>query len=143
MALVELDPQAAEDLVGGDEELTVAVYASPRQSVIAGPPAKIDAVIAELQAKDRLARLVDVDVASHHPTVDPVLPDLRAELADLMPGFPTIPVITTTSGRQETPTFDADYWADNLRNPVRFSQAVTEAAQRHMESSSKSARIRC
>jgi len=131
MALLELDPQAAEHLVAGDKELTVAVYASPRQSVIAGPPAKIDSVITELQGMDRLGQLVDVDVASHHPMVDAVLPDLRAELADLMPGFATIPVITTTSGRQGTPTFDADYWADNLRNPVRFTQAVTDAAQRH------------
>jgi phthiocerol/phenolphthiocerol synthesis type-I polyketide synthase A len=131
MALVELDPQSAEDLVGVDDELTVAVNASPRQSVIAGPPAKIGAVIADLQAKGRLARLVDIEVASHHPMIDSVLPDLRAALADLMPGFPTIPVITTTSGRLGTPTFDADYWADNLRNPVRFTQAVTDAAQRH------------
>ena len=131
MALVELDPQSAEDLVGVDDELTVAVNASPRQSVIAGPPAKVDAVIADLQAKGRLARLVDIEVASHHPMIDSVLPDLRAALADLMPGFPTIPVITTTSGRLGTPTFDADYWADNLRNPVRFTQAVTDAAQRH------------
>jgi hypothetical protein len=131
MALVELDPQSAEDLVGVDDELTVVVNASLRQSVIAGPPAKIDAVIADLQAKGRLARLVDIEVASHHPMIDSVLPDLRAALADLMPGFPTIPVITTTSGRLGTPTFDADYWADNLRNPVRFTQAVTDAAQRH------------
>ena len=131
MALLELDPQAAEYLVGGDEELTVAVYASPRQSVIAGPPAKIDSLITELHGMDRLAQLVEVDVASHHPTVDPLLPDLRTQLADLVPGFPAIPVITTTSGLQGTPTFDADYWADNLRNPVRFTQAVTDAAQRH------------
>ena len=131
MALVELDPQSAEDLVAGDDELTVAVYASPRQSVIAGPPEKVGAFVADLQAADRLARLIDVDVASHHPTIDPVLPDLRAELADLMPGFPTIPVISTTAGREGPPTFDADYWCDNLRNPVRFTHAVSEAAQRN------------
>ncbi len=130
MALVELDPQSAEDLVGVDDELTVAVNASPRQSVIAGPPEKVDAVIADLQARGLLARLVDIEVASHHPMIDPVLPEMRAALADVMPGFPTIPVITT-SGRQAPPTFDADYWADNLRNPVRFTQAITEAAKRY------------
>ena len=27
--------------------------------------------------------------------------------------------------------FDADYWAANLRNPVRFSQAVAAAAANH------------
>ena len=131
MVLVELGPQAAEDLVAGDDELTVAVYASPRQSVIAGPPGKVARIVADLQAAGRLARPVDVDVASHHPIIESVLPELRAELADLMPGFPTIPVITTTAGRGDAPTFDADYWCDNLRNPVLFTQAVAEAATRH------------
>ncbi len=132
MALVELEPQAAESLADGDEELAVTVYASPRQSVIAGPPAKINALIAELQAQNLLARLVDIDVASHHPTIDPVLADLRARLADLTPGFPTIPVITTTYEHTGgTPVFDADHWAANLRNPVRFSQAIGTAGADH------------
>ena len=131
MALVELNPHAAEALTAHDDELTVAVYASPQQSVIAGPPAKIHAVITELRAQGRLARPIDTDVAFHHPSIDPLLAELRAELAQLKPGYPTIPVITTTSGRHGTPTFDADYWAHNLRNPVHFSQAVTDAAQRY------------
>ncbi len=29
------------------------------------------------------------------------------------------------------PKFDADYWVVNLRNPVRFSQAVAAAAEKH------------
>ncbi|HEY7052270.1 MAG TPA: SDR family NAD(P)-dependent oxidoreductase, partial [Mycobacterium sp.] len=29
------------------------------------------------------------------------------------------------------PAFDADYWVSNLRKPVRFSQAITAAAQDH------------
>ena len=33
----------------------------------------------------------------------------------------------TTALEAAEPTFDADYWAANLRNPVRFSQAVTAA----------------
>ena len=131
MALVELAPQAAHDLVDADPDLTVAVYASPRQSVIAGPPEKIEAMIAELSGRDLLARAVEVDVASHHPTVDPILAELRAALGDLMPMTPTIPIITTTAGRDGDAGFDADYWVDNLRNPVRFTQAVRAAAEQH------------
>ncbi|HEY5148926.1 MAG TPA: SDR family NAD(P)-dependent oxidoreductase, partial [Mycobacterium sp.] len=127
----ELDPQAAEELVAGEPEMTVAVYASPRQSVLAGPPERIEAVVADLEAADRLARLVDVDVASHHPIIAPVLPELHSRLADLHPSRPQIPVITTTAGRQDSATFDADYWCDNLRNPVRFTQAVAAAGEQH------------
>ena len=77
MALLELDPEATEALIADYPDVTLAVYASPRQTVIAGPPAQVDAVIAVVGAQDRLARRIEVDVASHHPIIDPVLPELR------------------------------------------------------------------
>ena len=54
-------------------DITVAVYAAPQQTVIAGPPDQVDAAIAAVDARGLLARRVEVDVASHHPTVDPIL----------------------------------------------------------------------
>ena len=96
MALLELDAAATEALIADYPEVTLAVYASPRQTVIAGPPEQVDAVIAAVDAQDRLARRIDVDVASHHPIIDPVLPELRTALAGLAPRTPTIPIITTT-----------------------------------------------
>lgn len=130
MALLELDAEAATALIAGYPQVTLAVHASPRQSVIAGPPEAVDAVIAEVAAQNRLARRIEVDVASHHPIVDPVLPQLRSALADLAPRPMTIPMISTT-GEPPQRTLDADYWADNLRNPVRFQQAITTAAGRY------------
>ncbi|HJT95002.1 MAG TPA: acyltransferase domain-containing protein, partial [Mycobacterium sp.] len=133
MALLELDAAATEALIADYPDVTLAVYASPRQTVIAGPPEQVDAVIAVVDAQDRLARRIEVDVASHHPTVDPILPELRTALADLMPQRPIIPVIATTDDEKETSTirFDANYWSANLRSPVRFTQAVTAAAADH------------
>ena len=133
MALLELDAAAAEELIADYPGVGLAVYASPSQTVIAGPPEQVDAVIAVVEAQDRLARRIEVDVASHHPTIDPVLPELRSALADLRPQQPSIPVITTTVDDHTggAPVFDADYWAANLRNPVRFSQAVAAAGKTH------------
>ena len=85
MALLELDAAAAEELIADYPDLTVAVYAAPQQTVIAGPPEQVDAVIAVVDAQGRLARRIEVDVASHHPTIDPILPELRSALADLAP----------------------------------------------------------
>ena len=62
-----------------------------------------------------MARRIEVDVASHHPIIDPVLPELRAALAGFdaaarpSRSFPP-PRITTA------PLLDAEYWAANLRN---------------------------
>ncbi|OBF27071.1 polyketide synthase [Mycobacterium sp. ACS1612] len=132
MALLELDVEATEALIVDYPDVTVAVYAAPQQTVIAGPPDQVDPVIAVVDARGRLARRIEVDVASHHPTVDPILPELRSALADLAPGAPKIPLITTVSQTNGVPpAFDADYWAANLRKPVRFSHAVAAAAENH------------
>ncbi|MGB8390101.1 acyltransferase domain-containing protein, partial [Mycobacterium sp.] len=138
MALLELDPAGAEALIADHPDVTLAVYASPRQSVIAGPPDVVDRLCAVVQRDDRLARRVDVEVASHHPTIDPVLPELRAALTDLAPAAPTVAIITTTyehtGGTEDigrTRVFDADHWMANLRNPVRFSQAIAAAGADH------------
>ena len=120
----EGERDSAAALIADYPQVTLAVHASPRQSVIAGPPESVDAVIAAVAARNLLARRIDVDVASHHPIIDPVLPQLRSALADLAPQPMTIPMISTTSEQPQT-VLDADYWAANLRNPVRFHQAVT------------------
>ena len=131
MALVELGADEAEKLVGQYPDVTVAVYAAPQQTVIAGPPEQVDAAIAAVDAQGLLARRVEVDVASHHPTVDPILAELKDALADLKPLTPRIPLISTVGQADGGAKFDADYWVVNLRNPVRFSQAVAKAAATH------------
>ncbi len=129
MALLELRSDAAAELLADYPDVSVAVEASPRQVVIAGPPDQVDAVIAVVAAQDRLARRVEVDVASHHAIIDPILADLKAELADLNPQPPSLPVFVTTGGRErsDSPVFDADHWVANLRNPVKFADAVAAA----------------
>jgi phthiocerol/phenolphthiocerol synthesis type-I polyketide synthase B len=131
MALVELDAEATQELIGRYPGVGLAVYASPRQSVIAGAPEQVDAVVAEVSAGNRLARRIEVDVASHHRIIDPVLGELRVALADLAPRSPVIPVFSTTAGDGSVPVFDGQYWAANLRQPVRFSQAIAAAAEQH------------
>ena len=131
MALLELGAEATEALLGGYPDVCVAVYASPRQTVIAGPPAQVDAVIAAVSADNRLARRIDVDVAGHHAIVDPILPELRAGLAGLAPQPARIPMLSTVDGVGASPSCDAEYWVANLRNPVRFGRAVAAAGASH------------
>src|SRR5262249_52238094 len=103
MALLEADAADTEALIADHPDVTLAVYASPTQSVIAGPPDQVDRVVAVVQGRNKLARRVEVDVASHHPTVDPILAELRSALADLAPTAPKIPVLSTTGGSDAAP----------------------------------------
>jgi len=131
IALLELDADAAEALIADFPDVTVAVYASPRQTVVAGPTEAVDAVVALATAQNTFARRVNVDVASHHAMMDPILPELKNALADLVPGFPVIPLITTVENAGDAPEFGADHWVANLRKPVRFSDAIATAGANH------------
>ncbi|MFW0151011.1 beta-ketoacyl synthase N-terminal-like domain-containing protein [Mycobacterium sp. smrl_JER01] len=128
VALIELDPEAAAAFVGDYPSVEIAGFVSPRQTVVAGLPDQVDAVIAAVGAQDRFARRVNMEVASHTALMDPVLPDLREALAGITPRTPNIPFLSTVAEPEAEPTLDADYWVANVRQPVRFSQAVTAAA---------------
>ena len=125
MALLELDAAATEALIADYPQVTLGIYNSPRQSVISGPTEQIDELIVKARAGDRFASRVNIEVAPHNPAMDALQPAMRAELADLQPRTPTIPIISTTyASADSTPLFDAEHWAVNMRNPVHFQQAV-------------------
>ncbi|MFJ2868208.1 SDR family NAD(P)-dependent oxidoreductase [Kitasatospora sp. NPDC087314] len=131
MASVGLDRATVEnDLAAiGDDTVSVAVVAAPDSTVVAGTVAAIRHLTTTWQARGVVARMIDVDVASHCPQVDPLLADLAAALAELTPSRPTIPFYTTVLDDPcDTPIFDAAYWCANLRRPVRFGAAVAAAA---------------
>ncbi|AQO65961.1 phthiocerol type I polyketide synthase PpsB [Mycobacterium tuberculosis] len=128
MALLGLDAAATEALIADYPQVTVGIYNSPQQTVIAGPTEQIDELIARVRAQNRFASRVNIEVAPHNPAMDALQPAMRSELADLTPRTPTIGIISTTYADLHTqPIFDAEHWATNMRNPVRFQQAIASA----------------
>lgn len=131
VALLELGATAAESLIADYPGVTVTVYSSPRQTVVAGPTEAVDAVIAAAREQNTFARRVNMEVASHTAMMDPILGQLRTALAGLAPRTPRIPVISTVENADAATLFDAGHWVANVRNPVRFSQAVATAGADH------------
>lgn len=130
MATIELPHKVVEIelTAAGIEDVTVAVIASAHSTVVAGDSARVDELVAGWEARDLHARRIAVDYASHSAHVDPVLGELAERLADLVPTEATIPVYGTVLDDPRQPAvFDAKYWVDNLRRPVRFADAVTAA----------------
>lgn len=132
VALLNLDSEATEALIAGYPDVSVAGYLSPKQTVVAGPVAPVDAVIAAVSAQNRFARRVNMEVASHTALMDPILPELREALADLTPDVATIPFFSTVTEAAMPaggmPLLDADYWVNNVRQPALLTQAVAAAA---------------
>src|ERR1700744_4933315 len=131
VALLKLDAEATEALIAGYAGVSVAGHILPRETVIAGAVAAVDAVIAAVSAQNRFARRVNMEVASHTAFMDPILDELRTALHDLTPEIPTIPFYSTVMEGAASPMLDADYWVANVRQPALLSQAVSAAAEEH------------
>ncbi|MFF3396181.1 SDR family NAD(P)-dependent oxidoreductase [Streptomyces sp. NPDC002669] len=132
MASVGL-PQAALEATLADtgaDAVSVAVLAAPDTTIISGDRDQITHLTGQWNQLGIPASPIAVDVASHSPHVDPLLPDLHQALSGLNPRPPRIPFYSTvTQDPRHAPLLDAAYWCDNLRRPVRFHPAVTAAAQ--------------
>ncbi len=126
MALVELPLQELRRrLAGAEDRISAAVSNSPRSSVASGDPRSVQALMRELEQEQVFCRLVNVDVASHSPQMQPLAEQLERELRDLRPAQAAIPIYSTVMGRQvDGGTFDAGYWARNLRQTVLFEDAI-------------------
>jgi thioester reductase-like protein len=126
MALVELSmSEASAELSGFEDRLSVAVSNGARSTVISGDPRALAEIASRLEARGVFCRRVKVDVASHSPQVDPLLDELVKVLASVTPRPPTLPMHSTvTSATITGAELGARYWADNLREPVRFAQSI-------------------
>jgi acyl transferase domain-containing protein/NAD(P)-dependent dehydrogenase (short-subunit alcohol dehydrogenase family)/acyl carrier protein len=133
MASVELPAQQVlSELMarGVNDDVVVAVVASPQSTVIGGVSETVRDLVATWEQREVMAREVAVDVASHSPQVDSILDELTDSLTDLDPMTPEIPFYSSTmfDPRDELEC-DAWYWADNLRHTVRFAASVQAALE--------------
>ena len=126
MAAVELSVGEAEAAIEGyADRVSVAVSNSRRSTVLAGDPAALDAILATLESHEVFCRRVKVDVASHSPQMDPLVPDLLARLSPLVSSGGTVPFYSSVVGRLvEGGELDAAYWTRNLRQPVQFATTL-------------------
>ncbi|WP_107469022.1 type I polyketide synthase, partial [Streptomyces caniscabiei] len=129
MAVVDLDDSELPLLERDFPGVQVAVHSSPCQKVVTGDGESVTRLVERLEKEGRAARAMRVVGAGHSAQVDPLLPELTAELADIRGGRPRVPVYSTVlDDPRGDCVFDAAHWAANLRRPVRLDRAVAAAA---------------
>jgi acyl transferase domain-containing protein/acyl carrier protein len=105
----------------------LAALNGPRSTVVSGDPAALDEIVAGTER----ARRVEVDYASHSAQVDAVAAELAEALAGITPVAGRVPVFSTVRAELLDGTaFDAGYWVENLRRPVRFHGVLDELLTR-------------
>ncbi|MEW1642646.1 type I polyketide synthase [Streptomyces sp. NPDC091219] len=124
MATVSRSAEWVEEHAG--EQITVAAHNSPSTTVVSGTPEALDELTAEWTPSGIRVRRVNVDYASHSPQVDAHRDHITTALTGITPRPAVIPMVSTVTGEPvQGPELDADYWYFNLRQPVRFHQALT------------------
>ncbi|MFI1801606.1 type I polyketide synthase, partial [Streptomyces sp. NPDC020379] len=123
MVSVSLDVQAVEERL--DDRLSVAAINGPATVVVSGDTDALDELLAGCEADGIRARRVAVDYASHCAHVEEIESALLRDLAGISPRPASVPFYSTvTGGVLETGALDAAYWYRNLRQTVRFQEAV-------------------
>ncbi|KPI22231.1 6-deoxyerythronolide-B synthase [Actinobacteria bacterium OK074] len=130
MAVVDRPAEEIDTLAQELTSLTVAVHASPAQSVVTGSAADVAALVARVSAEGGFARALPVTAAGHSREVEPLLGEFAREIGEVRTAEPELPYYTTVlDDPRELPGYGTAYWAANLRRPVRFAQAVRAAAE--------------
>jgi acyl transferase domain-containing protein/NADPH:quinone reductase-like Zn-dependent oxidoreductase/acyl carrier protein len=131
MGYVAISPEEARKRIAGKEHLmALGVNNSPASAVISGDPSAVDQLLAALESEGVFARRIKVDVASHSPQMDPLLPRLSEALQDLQPSAAdTVFYSTVQASILEGTALGASYWTSNLRNTVRFADTLQLMAQ--------------
>ena len=126
MAVVELSRAETEvRLSGFESRVSVAVTNGPQSTVISGDPDAIQHILSALERDGVFGRAVNVDVASHSPQMDSLVPELVSSLADLAPGRTSVPLYSSVLAMPvDGMSLRAEYWGRNLREPVRFGETV-------------------
>ncbi|WP_018385948.1 type I polyketide synthase [Wenjunlia vitaminophila] len=132
MAVVGVTEERAREILAERRpgQVWVAASNSPGSTVLSGEDASLRALAAALEAEGVYCRVLEsVEFASHCPLMEPVADELWRLLNGLAPRVGTVPMVSTVTGEViEGDRLDAEYWARNLSQPVRFDHVVAGLA---------------
>ena len=133
MLVVGLDRAGVESLLetvlscaeSGNAGVEIACENSPASTVVCGPAAALQPIMAELDRSGGQYQLIPGNIAFHSSAMEPIHEDVLTSLAFLdESGFaPEVPMVSSVTGRR-VERLDSAYWWDNIRQPVRFGAAM-------------------
>jgi len=124
MLSVALSASEVQPLVG--DALCLAAMNSPQQSVLAGTHSAITQQQAAFDAQGIRCQRLNVSHAFHSKGMQPMLQAFAERVRQVPLQAPTIPYISNVTGTWIRPdeATNPDYWAQHLRQTVRFSAGV-------------------
>jgi acyl transferase domain-containing protein/NAD(P)-dependent dehydrogenase (short-subunit alcohol dehydrogenase family)/acyl carrier protein len=110
--------------------VSLAAVNSPSSITLAGDLEALGRIAAAAEAQGRFNRMLKVEVPYHSPAMEPLKEETRAVLAELRVSAPSMPLYSSVYGKRvESAVHGAEYWCDNIREPVAFARAFTALVQ--------------
>ncbi len=107
------------------DRATVAAINGPTSLTLSGEAAALEEIASALQAKQGFAKFLQVDYAFHSAQMEPARAALLKALEHIRPRPAALPLYSTVTGQIAAGTeLDAEYWWRNVRQPVRFAEAI-------------------
>ncbi|MEV0005525.1 type I polyketide synthase [Micromonospora sp. NPDC050980] len=126
MVAVSLPAAEVEGRLADYPGLDVVAVNGPRTVSVAGDPQTADRLFADLSTEGVRVRKIRIPGAAHSWHMDVLREPVLAELAGISPRAGDGPVFysTVTGAPVDTAGLDAAYWYRNIRQTVRFADAV-------------------
>jgi myxalamid-type polyketide synthase MxaE and MxaD len=119
-------------LAGLEGQVGVAATNSPQATTLSGDVEVVDEVLARLRERGAVTTPLRTDCAFHSHQMEPLLPDFTTAITGIRPQSVTIPMISTVTAQSvHGLELDAGYWGRNLRQTVRFAEAVGVLLDKH------------
>ncbi|MET8983467.1 SDR family NAD(P)-dependent oxidoreductase [Streptomyces sp. NPDC004539] len=120
------EAEVRERLAPWADRLWIAAVNGPASVALTGVPDACDAFVAACEADGVQARRIPGAASpGHSPFVEVLREQLLKDLAGLQPRGGEVPFYSTVTGAPlDTARLDAAYWCRNMREPVRFADAV-------------------
>lgn len=113
-----------------ESNVAIAAVNSPTSITISGDAGTVERLADKFDGAGVFCRRLAVEYAFHSPQMDPVRDPLLESLAHIRPRKSQTPIVSTVTGKVASGTeFDANYWWQNVRQSVRFADAMHAAAQ--------------
>lgn len=109
------------------QDASIAAINSRKLCTVSGPTPTLEAFLVELETRKIASRMLATSHAFHSQMMDPILDEFTEVSRNTPRREPKIRWISTCTGKEMTAqqTSDASYWANQLRQTVRFSDALS------------------
>lgn len=109
-----------------NENLSLSAVNSPNLCVVGGTDSEIEQLKNKLVENQVDCRILKTSHAFHSQMMEPILDTFKAAVANVKRFKPALPFVSNVTGNwiSEEEAVSPQYWANHLRNTVRFNEGI-------------------